>query len=131
MTRMIPIIPSMIVNIYAALSRVSSLNYAIASSIGKVPAMILFAVVGNSIVTNPQNLIVIALFFTERFFSSFIYYFASGNDFLLKSLPTKACNKISCGEMARTKALHRVCTKTPHEPRASLFHTCFGLFLFV
>ncbi|WP_017727467.1 TVP38/TMEM64 family protein [Halalkalibacterium ligniniphilum] len=63
LTRLIPFIPSIVVNIYSALSRVSFLNYTIASSLGKMPSMILFAVVGNSIVQNPQQLFWIALFY--------------------------------------------------------------------
>ncbi|GAF63261.1 hypothetical protein BTS2_0152 [Bacillus sp. TS-2] len=58
-TRLIPVIPSIIVNIYSALSRVRFLSYAIASSLGKIPAMILFATVGNSFVNNPTQLLFI------------------------------------------------------------------------
>ncbi|WP_413376069.1 TVP38/TMEM64 family protein [Alkalihalobacillus sp. 1P02AB] len=60
MTRLIPVIPSIIVNIYSALSQVRFLSYAIASSLGKVPAMILFATVGNSFVHNPSQILLIA-----------------------------------------------------------------------
>ncbi|UOE92649.1 TVP38/TMEM64 family protein [Alkalihalobacillus sp. LMS39] len=63
LTRLIPIIPSIIVNIYSALSKVRFINYAIASSLGKIPAMILFAAVGNSFVTNPQEMFFIILFY--------------------------------------------------------------------
>lgn len=57
-TRLIPVIPSIIINIYSALGRVSFPVYAIASSLGKVPAMLLFALVGDSLVTEPRNLVV-------------------------------------------------------------------------
>ncbi|WP_100372985.1 TVP38/TMEM64 family protein [Bacillus sp. FJAT-45037] len=60
-TRLIPVIPSIIVNVYSALSRVRFLSYAIASSLGKMPSMILFAVVGNSFVNDPSQLIVIGV----------------------------------------------------------------------
>ncbi|ADC51886.1 hypothetical protein BpOF4_19235 [Alkalihalophilus pseudofirmus OF4] len=63
LTRLIPVIPSIIVNIYSALSRVKFLSYAIASSLGKVPSMILFAVVGNSVVNDPGQLVIIAGFY--------------------------------------------------------------------
>jgi uncharacterized membrane protein YdjX (TVP38/TMEM64 family) len=56
--RMIPVIPSIIVNIYSAISRVSFAAYAVASSIGKIPAMLLFALVGNNVVSNPKNIII-------------------------------------------------------------------------
>ncbi len=56
-SRMLPFIPSIIINIYSALSRVSFLSYAIASSLGKVPAMLLFALIGNNLVTDSRNLL--------------------------------------------------------------------------
>ncbi|MBM7633323.1 TVP38/TMEM64 family protein [Geomicrobium sediminis] len=63
LTRLIPIVPSIIVNVYSALSRVGFLTYTIASSIGKIPSMILFATVGSTIVTNPIGLIYVAIFY--------------------------------------------------------------------
>lgn len=57
-TRLIPVIPSIIVNVYAALSRVSFLTYAIASTLGKIPAMFLFALLGNQLVSNPKNMLI-------------------------------------------------------------------------
>ncbi|EZH65081.1 hypothetical protein DH09_15655 [Bacillaceae bacterium JMAK1] len=63
LTRLIPIVPSIIVNVYSALSRVGFLTYTIASSIGKIPSMILFATVGSTIVTNPLGLIYVAIFY--------------------------------------------------------------------
>jgi uncharacterized membrane protein YdjX (TVP38/TMEM64 family) len=62
-TRLIPVIPSIIVNIYSALSRVSFIRYTIASSLGKIPAMILFATVGNSIANNPSDLLFLTLIY--------------------------------------------------------------------
>ncbi|WP_166244021.1 TVP38/TMEM64 family protein [Paenibacillus turpanensis] len=56
--RMIPFIPSIIVNVYAALSRVSFGMYAIPSSLGKIPAMLLFALVGDSLLTEPRNVVI-------------------------------------------------------------------------
>lgn len=53
--RLLPFIPSIIINVYAALSRVGFLSYAIASSIGKIPAMLLFAMVGDNLMSNPKS----------------------------------------------------------------------------
>ncbi len=62
-TRLIPIIPSIIINIYSALSRVHFVPYAIASSLGKMPSMFLFAIVGNTLVTNPIDILYIVLYY--------------------------------------------------------------------
>ncbi|MGF9714048.1 TVP38/TMEM64 family protein [Paenibacillus sp. JMULE4] len=57
-TRLIPFIPSIIINAYSALSRVSFAAYATASSIGKIPSMLLFAWIGDSLMTGPENIVV-------------------------------------------------------------------------
>jgi uncharacterized membrane protein YdjX (TVP38/TMEM64 family) len=56
--RMIPFIPSIIVNIYSALNRVSFITYSIASALGKVPAMILFAIIGDSLMYSWQQAVI-------------------------------------------------------------------------
>jgi uncharacterized membrane protein YdjX (TVP38/TMEM64 family) len=73
-TRLIPVIPSIIVNIYSALSRVTFIKYAVSSSLGKVPSMILFATVGNTIVTNPSDLVYISLFYGSFLFIVYLFY---------------------------------------------------------
>jgi uncharacterized membrane protein YdjX (TVP38/TMEM64 family) len=56
--RLALIIPSIVINIYAALSRVSFLSYAIASAAGKIPAMLLVAMIGDNLLTEPRNIVV-------------------------------------------------------------------------
>jgi len=55
--RMLPFVPSIIVNAYAALSRVSFSAYAAASALGKIPAMLLFAIAGDQLLTAPRNIV--------------------------------------------------------------------------
>lgn len=55
--RLIPFIPSIVINTYAALSRVSFTSYAIASSLGKIPAALLFVTVGDNLMSDPENIL--------------------------------------------------------------------------
>jgi len=78
--RMLPFVPSIIVNVYAALSRVSFPVYAAASALGKIPAMLLFAIAGDQLLTEPRNIMLavmvygaflgIALFIYRRWFAA-------------------------------------------------------------
>ncbi|WP_202081042.1 TVP38/TMEM64 family protein [Caldalkalibacillus salinus] len=63
-TRMIPIVPSIIINIYAALSHVKFGVYAVASAIGKVPSMLLFALIGDQAFSNPENILLTVIIYT-------------------------------------------------------------------
>ncbi|WP_426450312.1 TVP38/TMEM64 family protein [Paenibacillus sp. S-38] len=56
--RMIPFVPSIAVNGYAGLSRISFLVYASASALGKLPAMLLFALVGDRLTGDPRQALV-------------------------------------------------------------------------
>ncbi|MVP00591.1 TVP38/TMEM64 family protein [Paenibacillus lutrae] len=56
--RLVPFVPSILINVYSALSRVSLLSYTVASSLGKIPAMLLFAFVGDNLMTEPRNVLI-------------------------------------------------------------------------
>jgi uncharacterized membrane protein YdjX (TVP38/TMEM64 family) len=55
LARLVPFVPSIIVNVYAALSRVSFPVYATASALGKIPAMLLFASAGSQMLDAPRQ----------------------------------------------------------------------------
>ncbi|MDH6672549.1 putative membrane protein YdjX (TVP38/TMEM64 family) [Paenibacillus sp. LBL] len=57
-TRLIPFIPSIIINVYAALSMVTFTSYTMASAVGKIPAMLLFSMVGDNLMTDPSHIII-------------------------------------------------------------------------
>ncbi|WP_159881432.1 TVP38/TMEM64 family protein [Paenibacillus puerhi] len=51
--RLIPILPSPAINIYSGLSRISVAVFAAATVLGKVPVMLVFALVGDTFLTDP------------------------------------------------------------------------------
>lgn len=58
--RMIPFVPSIIINACAAVTRVSFGVYALASALGKIPAMLLFVVIGDSLLNDPGQIVTAA-----------------------------------------------------------------------
>ena len=65
--RLIPLVPSVAINVYSALSRVSFAVYVLASSLGKIPAMLLFALIGDHLAGKPRD-----LFFTIGVYGLFL-----------------------------------------------------------
>lgn len=47
--RLIPVVPSPMLTIYAAISRVPLIHFALATGIGKIPAILLYTFVGNQL----------------------------------------------------------------------------------
>jgi uncharacterized membrane protein YdjX (TVP38/TMEM64 family) len=72
--RLIPIVPSIIINVYSALSRVTFTSYAIASSLGKVPAMLLFALLGDQFISEPKNIVITVMGYGVFLFIIFYFY---------------------------------------------------------
>ncbi|MCY9659440.1 VTT domain-containing protein [Paenibacillus chondroitinus] len=56
--RMLPFVPAQIVNIFSAISQVSSGSFLLATILGKIPVMLVFTLIGKQVVTDPSQLIV-------------------------------------------------------------------------
>lgn len=62
--RLIPIVPAPAVNLYSAISRMKLSSYALASLIGKIPVMTVFAVIGDQFFEHPRNILYVLLFYS-------------------------------------------------------------------
>jgi uncharacterized membrane protein YdjX (TVP38/TMEM64 family) len=62
-SRLIPVIPALVVNVYAGLSEMSFFAYLFATALGKVPIMIVYAIVGKGLVNaTHRSLLVVAVY---------------------------------------------------------------------
>jgi uncharacterized membrane protein YdjX (TVP38/TMEM64 family) len=61
--RLIPIIPAAAVNMYSAISKVSLTTYVTATLAGKVPVMFVFAIIGDQLLSNPRNIIMVTIIY--------------------------------------------------------------------
>ncbi|MFH5181737.1 TVP38/TMEM64 family protein [Paenibacillus sp. TAB 01] len=57
LARLIPVIPQAVVNVVPAVTSIPVLTFAVASALGKIPAMLLFAFIGGNLTSDPRKLI--------------------------------------------------------------------------
>ncbi|EFM10490.1 hypothetical protein PaecuDRAFT_2926 [Paenibacillus curdlanolyticus YK9] len=57
--RLIPVFPSVLVNIVPAVLSIRLSTFAIASALGKIPAMLTFAFLGHELMSDPQSAVVL------------------------------------------------------------------------
>ncbi|OXM87626.1 TVP38/TMEM64 family protein [Paenibacillus rigui] len=55
--RLIPVIPQAVVNVYPALTSIPVVTFAVASALGKIPAMLLFAFIGSQLFAGTDRLL--------------------------------------------------------------------------
>ncbi|UNK20337.1 VTT domain-containing protein [Paenibacillus sp. N3/727] len=58
--RLMPIVPQMAVNVYAGVASIPFWIYTAASGLGKIPAILIYAYLGNSLANNPLQFAIIA-----------------------------------------------------------------------
>ncbi|SFS74895.1 TVP38/TMEM64 family protein [Paenibacillus sp. BC26] len=81
LARLMPILPQTAVNLYAAVAALPFLSYALASLLGKLPAMLIFAFIGDHISGDWQSLLLVAgvyVLFLLTVYGSFRYWQARG-----------------------------------------------------
>nr|WP_283809124.1 VTT domain-containing protein [Tumebacillus amylolyticus] len=71
-TRMIPIVPAYVVNVYAALVGVPFRTFVLASALGKIPLNFLFAYLGEQLFTSWRNIGVVVIAYA--LFLSLVYW---------------------------------------------------------
>lgn len=82
-SRLIPFIPSMVINSYSAVSRVSFIRYTAATSLGKIPATLLFALLGHSIVSSNHLVFVVIAIYVLAILSTIYFYKRWKNSILI------------------------------------------------
>lgn len=73
-TRMIPIVPAYVVNVYVALVGVPLRTFALASAIGKLPSNFLFASIGKLVTTSWWNIVWVILGYVFFLLVVFLLY---------------------------------------------------------
>lgn len=72
--RIIPIFPAVIVNVYAGVFKIRFSLFLLATCLGKIPAMLVFAYVGNGIWTNDHNWLYVLLIYSVFLLVIFLCY---------------------------------------------------------
>jgi uncharacterized membrane protein YdjX (TVP38/TMEM64 family) len=72
--RLIPIIPAPVVNIYSGISSIPSSVFLIATLVGKIPVMLVFAFVGDQFFSSLKNIVIIVTVYLIFLIVVFVIY---------------------------------------------------------
>ncbi|MFC4322825.1 TVP38/TMEM64 family protein [Litchfieldia salsa] len=72
--RLIPILPPPVITIYSGISRIHIGIYVLATMIGKIPSMILYAYIGNQVLLSYKMIILALLIYSLFLFIVFLNY---------------------------------------------------------
>jgi len=72
--RLIPIIPSPVINIYSAISIIPILSFALATAIGKIPTMLVYSILGDQIFTSFHRTFVTLLIYLSFVGLAYLIY---------------------------------------------------------
>ena len=81
--RLVPLLPQALVNLYPAFLNIRPLVYVTASALGKIPAMLVFAFVGQSLFTDlPRTLTVLGVYagFLFAVYAGYRFFFRDADD---------------------------------------------------
>lgn len=74
LVRIIPIFPAFIFNIYAGIFRLRLSTFMVATLLGKLPTIFVFTYVGNEIMFNTKNVVIVLLIYGIFLFLIFLIY---------------------------------------------------------
>ncbi|WP_409345408.1 TVP38/TMEM64 family protein [Paenibacillus sp. MBLB4367] len=72
--RMIPVLPQALVNMYSALLSIRLPTYAVASAIGKIPAMLVYAYIGQYLFSDTKKLLVAIGIYAVFLLATYVLY---------------------------------------------------------
>ncbi|MGG1662576.1 TVP38/TMEM64 family protein [Brevibacillus sp. NRS-1366] len=72
--RLIPIIPSPVINVYSAISIIPPLSFALATAIGKIPTMLVYSIVGDQVFTSFHRTFVTLLIYLSFVGLAYLIY---------------------------------------------------------